>query len=92
MNKIIEEIFKQMDEEYLKFLESEEYYNKYENKNIGEIVSMLCSQARNDAITYTKKTLIKLFESEEFKKELFQEMLAQAEEEKRKNGKNPFDI
>lgn len=44
------------------------------------------------AFEQAQKKFLEYLESEEFNRELFQEIIAQAEEEKRRTGKNPFDI
>lgn len=92
--KIIEDIFGQANEKYAEYLNSEEYEKSFDESEMDfpDIVATLASHAREESLAITKAVLVKLFDSEDFKCELFKDMLKQAEEEKKRTGKNPFDI
>lgn len=94
IKKIIEETFDQVNEKYLEYMNNEEWEKSFDEsgKKFPEIIGSMASRAMDDSLIFTKNVLIRLLESEDFKRELFKDMMKQAEEEKKRTGKNPFDL
>lgn len=92
--KIIEETFDQVNEKYIEYVNSEEYVKSFDESEMEfpDIVAALASRAKEESLAITKAVLVKLLDSEDFKQELFKDMLKQEEAEKKRTGKNPFDL
>lgn len=75
--KVIANVFKKAEEEYLEHLKSEEFNKGFDDteKDFPNIIGAFAAKARSDSFTFTEKVLLELFESEEFKRELFKEMI-----------------
>lgn len=57
-----------------------------------EYATDISSRAMSDSIKFSKNVLRRLLNSEDLKRELFKDMLEQAEAKKKRTGKNPFDV
>lgn len=92
--EIMEEIFKQVNEKYLEYLDSDEWEKSFgeSGKKFPEIIGAFSRKSMEDSLIFIKSVLIKLFSSEDFKRELFKDMMEQAESERNRTGKNPFDL
>lgn len=92
--KIIEDVFDQVNEKYLEYLKSEEWEKSFDEseKKFPESIIAFISRARIESVAIAKAALVKLLDSEDFKRELFKDMMEQAESEKKRTGKNPFEV
>lgn len=95
VQKVLTECFNNLPEDILdrgKFTERW-YKEKEKGGNIAGIESEIAyaySEALHNAIEYTKTAVIKLFDSDDFKRELFNDMIEQAKKEQQRTGKEPF--
>lgn len=89
--KIIEDVFDDIEERYLEYLNSEDLEKSFEHlkdKDVLSIILEFISKSRSDSVEIAKAALIKLFNSKEFRQELFKDMMKQEEKEKKRTGEN----
>lgn len=95
MNKeIIDNIFNEVGDKYLEYLNSEDFEKNFEDiksQGVSQAIGKFCVIARNDAVDIMRAVLIKLLNSEDFKRELYKDMMQLVEEERRRTGKERFD-
>lgn len=100
-NKIVEkaltECFNDIPEDILDRRKFTERWYKEKEKGgnragIESEIAYAYSEALRNAIEYTKSAVIKLFDSDDFKRELFNDMLEQAKKEQQRTQRNPFEV
>lgn len=97
IQKVLTECFNNLSEDILdrkKF--TERWYEENEKggnrAGIESEIAYAYSESLLNAIEYTKATMIKLFNSEDFKRELFNDMMEQAKKEAQRTQENPLEV
>lgn len=57
---------------------------------MDQVIGKFCVIARNDTLDIVRTVLIKLLNSDDFKRELFKDMTEQADKERMRTGKELF--
>lgn len=97
VEKVLTECFNDLPEDILdrKKFTDRWYKEKEKGGNRAGIESEIAyaySEALRNVIEYTKAAMIKLFGSDDFKRELYKDMMEQAKKEVKRTQRNPFEV
>ena len=97
VEKAFTECFNDLPEDILDRRKFTERWYKEKEKGgnragIESEIAYAYSEALRNAIEYTKAAMIKLLDSDAFKRELFKDMMEQAKKEQQRTQRNPFEV